>query len=212
MLKITNILVENSINCITDRQKPRVSYILVSDKKEVVQKSYRLQICDWDSGTVKSEQSYLLPYEGAALKPFTTYKVTIEVTDNYGETASEATQFETGRLDIPWQGKWITDFNIKADKKTSPLPMTAVKKVEIKKPVKSARLYATALGNYFFTINGQKVGKDYLAPGYTSYKSQLQYQVYDVTDMLTEKNSLVAVVSGGWAIGLFSFWHSSSLW
>lgn len=205
MLKITNILVENSINCVTDVKKPRISYVLESDKKDVKQESYRLQIGSFDSGVVKSQKSYLLDYEGTELKPFNIYSVNIEVTDNHGETACAIAQFETGRFDVPWQGKWITDLSIKADKKNSPLPMTAVKKLKISKQVKSARLYATALGNYFFSINGQKVGKDYLAPGYTSYESQLQYQVYDVTDMLAKENTLVAVVSGGWAIGLFGF-------
>lgn len=42
MLKITNILVENSINCVTDVKKPRISYVLESDKKDVEQESYRL--------------------------------------------------------------------------------------------------------------------------------------------------------------------------
>ncbi len=49
-----------------------------------------------------------------------------------------------------------------------------------------------------------------LPPGFTSYKSQLQYQVYDVTEMLSGEfpsgdSTLIAVVSGGWAVGSFVF-------
>ena len=59
------------------------------------------------------------------------------------------------------------------------------------------------LGNH--KHNGEKVGNDYFAPGYTSYKKNLQYQLYDVTDYLKNKNELVAVVGGGWAVGRFTY-------
>ena len=34
-----------------------------------------------------------------------------------------------------------------------------------------ARLYVTALGLYEFTLNGQRVGEDRFAPGWTDYQS-----------------------------------------
>ena len=33
----------------------------------------------------------------------------------------------------------------------------------------------------------------------------LQYQTYDVTDMLNDRNELLAVVGGGWAVGSFTY-------
>jgi alpha-L-rhamnosidase len=36
---------------------------------------------------------------------------------------------------------------------------------DLKKEVKSARLYATALGAYEIFLNGKRVSKDVLAPG-----------------------------------------------
>ena len=54
-------------------------------------------------------------------------------------------------------------------------------------------------------LNGEKVGQDYFAPGFTSYRNQLQYQTYDVTDTLNDRNELLAVVGGGWAVGSFTY-------
>jgi len=67
------------------------------------------------------------------------------------------------------------------------------------KPVVSARLYATALGAYKFHINGEPVGDQILAPGWTDYRQQVLYQVYDVTArMKPGKNAIAAYLAPGW--------------
>ncbi|MCM1049400.1 MAG: glycoside hydrolase family 78 protein [Clostridiales bacterium] len=50
--------------------------------------------------------------------------------------------------------------------------------------VKKATLTITALGVYESEINGQKIGEDFFAPGYTYYPRHLTYQTYDVTEIL----------------------------
>ena len=102
-------------------------------------------------------------------------------------------------------GKWITDQSIPVDKKTSPVPLSVRKTFGLDKPLRRAVLYATAVGNYYVTVNGQKITQEMLAPGYTSYAKYLQYQAYDVTEYLQAENELCAVVSGGWAVGFFGF-------
>ena len=75
-----------------------------------------------------------------------------------------------------------------------------------KKKVVSARLYATALGIYEAEINGRKVGQDLFAPGWTDYNKRVQYQVYDVTDLINEgPNALGAYLSEGWYAGKVGF-------
>ena len=67
------------------------------------------------------------------------------------------------------------------------------------KPVKSARLYATALGAYELFLNGKRVGSDVLAPGWTDYRKRLKYQVYDVTAQVASgANALGALLAPGW--------------
>jgi alpha-L-rhamnosidase len=66
-------------------------------------------------------------------------------------------------------------------------------------PIKSARLYATALGAYEMYLNGKRVGDQVLAPGWTDYREHVKYQTYDVTSMLANgKNSMDALLAPGW--------------
>lgn len=72
--------------------------------------------------------------------------------------------------------------------------------------VKSARLYATALGVYDVFINGKRISDDYLNPGLTQYNKTLFYQTYDVTDKISEgSNLLTAQLNEGWWSGWLSY-------
>lgn len=76
------------------------------------------------------------------------------------------------------------------------------KEFEIKKKLKSALLYVTALGLYEARINGQKVGSQVLAPEWTDYYHRVQYQVYDVTSFLNDgMNTIGAMLADGWYAG-----------
>ena len=112
---------------------------------------------------------------------------------------------------FPESAKWITDRSYTCPKKASPVPMTFLRRVKLGKPVKQARLFATALGIYEATINGKKVGDRWFAPGFTSYKHTLLYQIYDVTDLLEKENELLFVVGGGWAVGRFTYENKSRI-
>jgi alpha-L-rhamnosidase len=70
---------------------------------------------------------------------------------------------------------------------------------EVKSPVKSARLYATALGAYEMRLNGKRVGNDMLAPGWTDYREHVKYQTYDVSDLVKAGTNVVsALLAPGW--------------
>lgn len=69
----------------------------------------------------------------------------------------------------------------------------------VNSPIKSARLYATALGMYEMFLNGRRVGDQVMAPGWTDYRERLVYQTYDVTAMVKEgKNAIGALLAPGW--------------
>jgi alpha-L-rhamnosidase len=70
---------------------------------------------------------------------------------------------------------------------------------EVKSPIKSARIYATALGAYELFLNGNRVGNDVLDPGWTDYREHVKYQTYDVTSQLSSgPNSIEALLAPGW--------------
>jgi len=69
----------------------------------------------------------------------------------------------------------------------------------VDKPIRSARLYATALGDYEMFLNGKRVGDEVLAPGWTDYRERVVYQTYDVTDQIANgKNVIGALLAPGW--------------
>ncbi|MFE5121027.1 alpha-L-rhamnosidase [Streptomyces sp. NPDC056669] len=70
------------------------------------------------------------------------------------------------------------------------------------KPVARARLHSTALGLYEAHLNGVRVGRDQLAPGWTDYRKRVAYQTYDVTDALRPgANALGVTLAPGWYAG-----------
>ncbi len=69
----------------------------------------------------------------------------------------------------------------------------------VSRQVRSARIYSTALGSYQLYLNGQRVGKDVLAPGWTDYSKRVVYQVYDVTSQVRQgQNAIGAILGDGW--------------
>ena len=204
MLEIQHFTVENLMHgCVTDAEKPHFAWALESDGQDVSVEQAVLEVNGWRA--ISGEQ-VAVPYGGSPLAPFTQYTAHLTVLDSRGQQARAEVEFETGRRETPWAASWITDGSYHfTEKKVSPRPMTFRKQIQLDKPVAKARLYATAMGIYELTLNGRKVGSDYFAPGFTSYRTHLQYQTYDVTAQLQGQNELVAEVAGGWAVGSFVF-------
>ncbi len=204
MLTVRTFACENQgAFCVTDECTPRFGFSLDSDRPGAALRQAILRVGDWSTET---DRQVGIPYGGPPLKPFTRYEAELTATDDAGETARAGLTFETGRLDTPWTAQWISDGAYSfQEKKVSPLPMTFRKEFTLEKEIRSAKLYATAMGIYQLKLNGGQVGEEYFAPGFTSYKTNLQYQTYDVTAQLRSSNTLTAVVAGGWAVGSFVF-------
>ena len=69
-----------------------------------------------------------------------------------------------------------------------------------------ATLEITALGVYEAALNGEKIGTDFLAPGYTYYPKDLRCQSYDVTAQLAGLSAaeLRVYLGQGWYCGRFT--------
>src|SRR5260370_20944329 len=76
------------------------------------------------------------------------------------------------------------------------------KYLELSRTIKSAVLYATALGLYEIHINGRRVGDPVLAPDWTDYRKRVRYQAYDVTGLVQKgQNAVAAILANGWYSG-----------
>ena len=65
----------------------------------------------------------------------------------------------------------------------------------------SAVLSASAIGLYKPYVNGKEVSNELFTPYFTSYNKRIQYQTYDITEMLQGNDQLNFLVSEGWAVG-----------
>jgi alpha-L-rhamnosidase len=111
--------------------------------------------------------------------------------------AREQGRFEEGLRG----GRWFRQDRLLAKPPMGPAPYLR-KSFSITKPLRAARLYATALGVYELRLNGRRVGEDVLAPGWTDYTKRVQYQTYDVTPLLqTGANALGVILGDGWYAG-----------
>ncbi|MDE7131205.1 MAG: glycoside hydrolase family 78 protein [Lachnospiraceae bacterium] len=213
-MQITDLRIEYRKNPIgIDILRPRFSWKLESEQTDTMQTAYQIQVISggemiWDSGCRKSDQSVLVEYEGLPLQAEAVYEYRAIVWDNHGEMAEAGGNFETGLLaGTAFQAQWITH-SFEQEETACPV---FTKTVNLAKPVKRARIYATALGTYEIQINGKKVGDTFFAPGWTNYKKRLQYQTYDVTEFLADetgssKESVIEVIVGnGWYKGIFGF-------
>lgn len=185
---------------------PTFTWTAESDGKK--QASARIQIsgsCDfaeiiYDSG-VRTDISSLGFTPEIELAPRTRYFWRVEVTADNGDTAvSEPAWFETAKMDEPWTAEWIC---APFDKNVHPIlsrPFTLSAK-----PVR-ARAYAVGLGLYELNVNGVKAGDEVLAPFYNDYNNWIQYQTYDITDLLHEgENHVDTWLGNGWYKGRFGF-------
>ena len=208
MFEIDEIKIENrKCGCVTDSDAPRIAFSLKSDKQGTELASAIVRVGGKEF-TTKEQCGVAL--KELALRPFHRYEVSVVATDNFGNRAEGKSFFCTGRRELPWTAKWITNASYTFPKNASPAPFT-FRKIFAAKKIKRALLTATALGIYELELNGKKVGEQYFAPGFTSYKHILQYDLYDVTALLKEQNELVAVVGGGWAVGRFTYSSKSRI-
>lgn len=140
-------------------------------------------------------------YVKMKLLPRTRYYWNLWVKGDRGDqTASEAAWFETGKQEEPWKAKWIS-----TQEDTDRMPFL-YREFFCDSNLKQARLYLYGLGLYEAYLNEEKVGEEYLTPGYHSYDLRMEYQTYDVTGQLSDgKNTIGILLGEGWYKGRFGF-------
>lgn len=208
-LSVTNLLCENLNNPAgIDEKKPRLSWQLKSEKRNTMQTAYEIKVNQadlpnaifWNSGKVNSDQSVYVPFGGGDLKTNQKYIWQVRVWDNYGNRSNWSTpaSWQMGITDIAdWKAKWIESV-ITNDSSQSPA-IYFRKSFNLNKKIQNATAYITTHGMYEAQLNGKRIGNAYLTPGWTSYKNRLQYQTYDVTNLLNSSaNAIGVTVGSGW--------------
>lgn len=204
---------------------PRLSWKLQSPHHNIMQTAHQILVSGslanldknigdiWDSKKVISDQSIQVKYRGAKLLSTKKYYWKVKVWDNAGHVSawSEPTYFQMGLLNVAdWKAaKWIAyeklaDSNVnilptdgKKDKYTggNVLPMFR-KAFSVNKIVKNATMFISGLGHFELSLNGEKIGDDFLAPGWTKYDQEALYLTYDVTENVKKGNNAIGIMLG----------------
>ena len=183
-----------------DIQHPRLMW---NCEGGVKQTAYQIITEKWDSGKVASSLMHADYSQALADRERVNWKIRLwDENDEPGEWSKAF--FEMGITD--WQAQWIAG-NYSVDPKRR-YPVDCFKKeVEAKKEVRKARLYITACGLYEARLDGEKIGNFCFAPGYTDYRKRVQYQTYDVTDLLPQgRHALTIQLADGWYRGSCGAW------
>jgi len=197
-----------------DVPKPRLSWKVNDASRGAVQTAYQVLVARsrellkankgdmWDSGKVASDRSIQVVYGGGPLESGRPYYWKVRTWDAQDRPSpwSKAALWGMGLLDAKdWTAQWIED----PAEGEPPLPSPMLRKTfRIDGDIHRATVFATALGLYELHINGRRVGDQVLAPEWTDYHKQMQYQTYDVTRLLRRgDNAIGAILGEGWYSG-----------
>ncbi len=208
-----------------DEQQPRLSWVLEADARGVRQTAYQVLVASseallgqekgdlWDSGKVESDQMAQIAYAG---KPLTAeqdafWKVRVWTQDGQASPWSPVARWRTGLMaPADWKAKWISLPGPAPAAKSLPARPSPVfrKEFELGKRIQRAVVTATSLGMYELRINGQRVGDRLLTPEWTNYHKRVEYQTYDVTDLVKPgANAVGATLGDGWYAGRLGISH-----
>lgn len=205
---VTNLTCEYLNNPLgIDAKEPQLSWQLASDQRGQKQTAYRLLVASsheklskdegdlWDSGKIKSNQSRHIDYDGKALQSRSQcfWKIMVWDKDGNSSSWSEPALWSMGLLEKgDWTALWIGS----PDSVTSPYYRHSFNLDDVPE---HAPFYLASLGYFELYINGQKVGKEVLAPAVSNFSKRTYYQTYDVASYLKKGNNSIGIWMGtGW--------------
>ena len=219
-LNLAGLRVEYKENPVgIDAREPRFNWQIQSDRRGILQSAYQIEVARsegdftatklvWDTGKISSDESIQRVYGGPSLQSRQRYYWRVRVWDAAGNASdwSKPAFFEMGLLQpADWFASLIEPDIQENPKKSEPVPMLR-HEFKLNGSIERARAYITSHGLYEVHLNGQRVGDQVFAPGWTSYNKRLQYQTYDVTALLKNgDNAVGAMLGNGWYRGEIGF-------
>jgi len=194
-MKAINLRTEYLVNPVgIELQHPRLMWVCEEGLKQT---AYQIVTEKWDSGKVSSSFMHADYPEVLSDRERVNWKIRLWDENDQPGAWNEAF-FEMGISD--WKAQWITgDYT---PNKKERYPVDCFKKDFTSDSAVTARLYISACGEYEARINGERVGNFILAPGSTDYHKRIQYQAYDVTELIQNgENALTVELADGWYRG-----------
>ena len=157
----------------------------------------------WSSGKIISDETIQIAYAGKKLGSSQSVFWKVRVWDAAGKVSawSQPATWTMGILNsnappssdfgvAGWHAQWIgaADTNIPS--------LLLRREFSVKPGLKRALVNVCGLGQYEFTLNGKKVGDDFLSPGWTKYDRTCLYATHDITAELPRGQNAVGLELG----------------
>jgi len=188
-----------------DSPRPRLFWKLESSQQNQKQIAYEIlaastakNLADnrgdlWATGKVISDDTIQIPYAGQKLASSQAVFWKVRAWDAMGHHSSwsKPATWTMGVLQpADWHAQWIgaADTNI---------PSLLLRHDFVVKPgLQRALINICGLGEYELTLNGQKVGDDYLSPGWSKYDKTCLYDTRDITAALKRGPNAIGIELG----------------
>ncbi|MDO8108081.1 family 78 glycoside hydrolase catalytic domain [Isoptericola sp. b441] len=216
MPAVTRLRAEHVTDGVVGVRTPRLSWQVVTTHPGWVQTACQLRVrpvgpgdgsaarCWREAARVESADQVLVAWPFDPLAPRDRVEVAVRVWGPDGASEwSDPLGVEAGLLERDeWSARLVQPPRTGDDR------CAYLRREFDAEEVVSARLYATAQGVYECRLNGVPVGPDRLAPGWTSYRHRLRYQVHDVTTLVRAgANALAVRLADGWCAGRLGWWR-----
>ncbi|WP_020014977.1 family 78 glycoside hydrolase catalytic domain [Promicromonospora sukumoe] len=187
---------------------PRLSWRVLSAPEAWRQTAYRVDV-ERDGTTtsheVQGQDQVLVAWPGRPLRSrdVAVVRVAVRGADGAWSDPSAPTTLEAGLLEpADWVARPVGATRNENPNTDDRRPSILRTEFEVRPGLVRARLYATAHGLHEAEINGERVGADVLAPGWTVYGERLRYATHDVTALLEPgANAIGAWLADGWYRG-----------
>jgi Alpha-L-rhamnosidase N-terminal domain. len=186
-----------------------LSWKVSSDHRALSQRGYELQVAQSEdfsgassTGLKQSDQQIEVPVDLITPKPRATYFVRVRI-----ETEMGLSQFSQPlRIEYSLTPEEISATSIRTNSLHSSPADIFRKEFELASKPTKARLYFSAQGVTQPFLNGQKLGSEYLMPGWTAYQERLNLIAFDVLPYLRGgSNAIGFELSDGWFRGKMGF-------
>ncbi|MGR5064010.1 family 78 glycoside hydrolase catalytic domain [Photobacterium sp. DNB22_13_2] len=221
MLNIESLYINNlqEVNCV--ESLPNLTWKVKATHRDESQIAFQYQLSTendfskiiLDSGRQESARSVNVKINLAHFDFSQRYFVRVKCWNNYNQESDwKQSSFISGLNKKDWQAKYIRSSLEETSYEQQGIYFRKNFAVDNLNEVESVMIHATAGGIYQAYLNNEEIIDGVLKPGFTSYKKNHLYQTAEITNQISNNNTIVFHVGPGWYCGRLGWLDDSALY